>query len=63
MAVEAVVDEQLGTVLQRAQIVGFVGRFVPGDTTASGVGTGDQAKGHHKAKCEFLEVFHVLESP
>ncbi len=49
MAVQAVVDEQLGAVLQRGEVVGLLGgETVPGDAAAGGVGTGEGERGEDR---------------
>jgi len=63
MAVQAVIDKQLGAVLQRGQIVGCFGRPVQRyGVTASSMAACHHGQGHHQAPCDFLELFHVVLS-
>src|SRR3982750_3475444 len=50
MAVQAIVDEQPGTVLQRSHVVGPVGRLVPDNATFRGLCAGRQAEGGNQGK-------------
>jgi len=55
MAVQAVVDEQLGAVLQRRHVGRlFLGELVPGDAAAGGVGAGHEAERHDQGEEDLL---------
>ena len=62
VAVQAVVDENLRAVLQRAMVVDLAGRLVPGDAPGGGMGTRHQAERQGSAKDQFLPDVHVVIS-
>jgi hypothetical protein len=63
MAIQAVINEQLGTVLQGCQIIGFNGGFVPSDAVGRSLHATDQAQGQSQTCGQFFHHFHFLDSP
>jgi hypothetical protein len=63
MAVQAMVNKNLGAILQSRQIIGFVGRFVPSDgVTTRSLCTGHQTEGKRQAENNFFHGYVLRES-
>ena len=58
VAIQTVVDKQLGAVLQGCHIVGLVGRLVPGRSAGIGLHTHGQAQRQRQAQNDFVSETH-----